>query len=178
MTSVAGSQLTTRARTAGLLVGALPGLFTTSPATTSLSSSSVAVRQIWAPTRGADVALAPAASRHVEAAAPKTSDLVRQLHDESGLTWEQLAKLFWVSRRAVHHWAVGGTMNAANIRRLNQLLGIVRQLPGTSAAEKRAAIFTPGDNGRSRYDQLLKRSSADAINAPLPPESLVGARHD
>jgi len=114
----------------------------------------------------------------VEAAAPKTSDLVRQLHDQSGLTWEQLAKLFWVSRRAVHHWAVGGTMNGANIRRLNQLLGIVRQLPGSTAAEKRAAIFTPRDNGRSHYDQLLKRSSADAINAPLPPESLVGARHD
>src|SRR5262245_36297225 len=38
---------------------------------------------------------------------PTQRSAVRSLHDSSGLTWEQLARLFGVSRRAVHNWANG-----------------------------------------------------------------------
>src|SRR5580765_4453553 len=31
--------------------------------------------------------------------------LIRWLHDKSGLTWGQIARAFYVSRRAVHLWA-------------------------------------------------------------------------
>lgn len=49
------------------------------------------------------------------------ADQIRDLHSRSGLTWTQLGSLFGVSRRAVHHWANGGRMNAANAELLAEL---------------------------------------------------------
>ena len=40
--------------------------------------------------------------------------------EHSGLTWDQLGKVFGVSRRAVHMWANGGRLNESNARRLRE----------------------------------------------------------
>ena len=42
------------------------------------------------------------------------SELLAQTREASGLTWDQLARYFGVSRRSVHLWAAGGRMSAAN----------------------------------------------------------------
>src|SRR5437868_9911042 len=160
MTSLAGNLLAEDAHRVSFAMSLISGLPTSSPASTP--SSLVAIGLEWQATRGADIALeSVTAPQPIGATAPRTSELVQQLHDESGLTWEQLAKLFWVSRRAVHLWASGGTMNGANLRRLTELLGFIRKLPGTTPSERRTAIFTYGENGRSPYDQLVQRSSKD-----------------
>jgi transcriptional regulator with XRE-family HTH domain len=46
---------------------------------------------------------------------------VRELKARSGLTWDQLAGVFGVSRRAVHGWAAGARLNAQNSELLNWL---------------------------------------------------------
>src|SRR6266542_2454198 len=46
---------------------------------------------------------------------PSVALSVRHLYEASGLTWEQLARLFGVSRRAVHNWANGGRMTARHV---------------------------------------------------------------
>lgn len=93
-----------------------------------------------------------------------TASAVRILRDISGLTWEQLAKLFSVSRRAVHLWATGKTMNAGHQELLSDLLRIVRALPGNSPAERRLALLRPGKATASIYDQLrMDRANAQVL---------------
>jgi DNA-binding transcriptional regulator YiaG len=45
-----------------------------------------------------------------------TQQAVNELRKLSGLTWEQLATLFNVSRRSVHFWASGQSLTSANER--------------------------------------------------------------
>jgi hypothetical protein len=113
-----------------------------------------------------------------------TDDLahsVRALHEDSGLTWDQLAKLFNVSRRAVHQWAVGGRMNTTNVTRLQELTRVVAALAGNGATDKRSALLAPArPAGRSLYDDLRAQSTVrDEINAPAGTyDQRIGARHD
>ena len=61
---------------------------------------------------------------------PAVASRVRQLKEDSGLTWDQLRRLLGVSRRAVHMWAGGGQINAKNEERLALLEQIVAALGG------------------------------------------------
>jgi hypothetical protein len=88
-------------------------------------------------------------------ASPSTSESIAKLHLESGLTWDQLGRLFGVSRRAVHLWAAGKHMNARNIELLNALQGLVAGAPGQSPESRRAWLFAVGQGGRSPIDQYM-----------------------
>lgn len=93
-----------------------------------------------------------------------TAIVVRDLHEISGLTWEQIAKLFSVSRRAVHLWAAGKPMNAGHEELLSGLLRIAKALPGSTAAQRRSAMLRPGASGPSIYDQLrMDRANAQVL---------------
>jgi hypothetical protein len=105
---------------------------------------------------------------------------VRWLHDASGLTWEQLGRLFGVSRRAVHLWANGGRMNATNAEGLAELVALVRELPG-GPDERRAALLVPSMGGGSIVDQIRARhrsGSRDISGTPFGPDELLGALHE
>jgi hypothetical protein len=107
------------------------------------------------------------------------ADQVRWLHNASGLTWDQLGKVFGVSRRAVHLWANGGRMNAVNAQTLAELVALVRELPARSPADARAQLLATGPDGRSKLDMLRARDSADDVSGtPWRPQQLLGARHD
>jgi hypothetical protein len=105
---------------------------------------------------------------------------VQWLHRESGLTWDQLGRIFGVSRRAVHLWATGGRMNASHAETLAELLAIVRTLPASNRADRRAALLAQDATGRSVLDRLRNRhaSGGDVAGTPWSPEQLLGARHD
>lgn len=59
---------------------------------------------------------------------PTSAELLTRTHRESGLTWDQLARYFGVSRRAVHLWAAGGRMSATNEELLAHLVFAVDRL--------------------------------------------------
>jgi DNA-binding transcriptional regulator YiaG len=104
---------------------------------------------------------------------------VTWLHEQSGLTWDQLGRLFGVSRRTVHLWASGAGMNAANAETLANLTRLVDATPGRTAAQRRAALLLPDRDGRSAVDRLRLVRSGSGINAPrVRPEALLDARHD
>lgn len=110
---------------------------------------------------------------------PADRDLVRWLHDNSGLTWEQLGRLFGVSRRAVHLWASGGRMNASNATTLHELAATVRSLPGDTPNERRAGLLRVQSDGASIVDLFRSRHAASAApDKAAPPERLLGALHD
>lgn len=133
--------------------------------------------------------------------AETTRKAVSDLRRISGLTWEQLGKLFDVSRRSVHFWASGKPLNAGNEQRLMQILDVVRAADRGDARSTRAALFEVSDgvtafalltteryeearailaSGASRPRPALAQLSAEAKTArePLPPEDLIDAQHD
>jgi DNA-binding transcriptional regulator YiaG len=102
--------------------------------------------------------------------AESMADAVRALRVESGLTWDQLGRLFGVSRRAMHLWANGGRMNAAHAEALSAILQVVRNLPDSGSIGRRNTLLSPSARGYSIYDQLRDRFAPDedwADSGPL-----------
>lgn len=107
------------------------------------------------------------------------ADTVKWLHGASGLTWDQLGKIFGVSRRAVHLWANGGRLNAANAAKLAEFVALVRELPACESADRRTRLLAAGKDGRSILDKLRERNhSADITGSQWSPAQLLGAELD
>jgi DNA-binding transcriptional regulator YiaG len=101
-------------------------------------------------------------------AAPSERDDVRWIHEASGLTWDQMGRLFGVSRRTVHLWANGSGMNAANSEALYELVALVRSVGGATSAERRVALLRPDEHSQSALDRFRqnRHSAAEPINLP------------
>ncbi len=87
---------------------------------------------------------------------PIAAERVRRLKSESGLTWDQLRRLFGVSERSMHLWASGARMNARNAERLTFLEQVVHALGAKNADECREALVSsPTGSGRSILQILV-----------------------
>ena len=132
-----------------------------------------------------------------------TRSAIHELRRISGLTWDQLARLFNVTRRSLHAWGSGQPLHPTNEERLNRLLAVIRYIDQGAADLNRQALLTPTTDGslpldlliNAQYEQvkqllgrgsgrrkikhppLLPRVSARALWQP-PPEQLVDALHD
>jgi DNA-binding transcriptional regulator YiaG len=93
----------------------------------------------------------PSASTYV----PATAVAVRSLRDESGLTWDELARLFGVSRRAVHAWANGSRLTQSHAERLSAVRLVVDERHAGTPSLTRAALHSPDHGGQSAYQRLL-----------------------
>jgi hypothetical protein len=109
-----------------------------------------------------------------------TAKAIRKAHEDSGLTWDQLAKVFCVSRRSVHSWANGARMNATNVELLMQFLGLLDCIEDASPDGRRSALLAIGADGQSALDRFrLSQSQLRGAFSDLPrPEALLGALHD
>ncbi|MCY3643990.1 MAG: hypothetical protein OXG41_10445 [Acidimicrobiaceae bacterium] len=85
---------------------------------------------------------------------PVASSRVRQLKEDSALTWDQLRRLFGVSRRALHMWAGGAQMNSRNQERLAYLERIVSALGATPLERRDTLLSSREGGGRSIFQQL------------------------
>jgi transcriptional regulator with XRE-family HTH domain len=108
--------------------------------------------------------------------AKSTQQAVNELRKLSGLTWEQLASLFDVSRRSVHFWASGQPLTSINEEKLNRILDVVEYISRGSASSNRSLLMSIADNGKS-YLELLKEGEFDRVkhllgagNAPTKPK--------
>lgn len=131
-----------------------------------------------------------------------SSSALMELRRLSGLTWDQLARLFEVSRRSLHFWASGKPLNAVNEEHLHRLLATMRELDRGSARENRSLILGVRDDGTMPFDLLVDGQydyvlallgpgraparpqrtplSVEARSArrPRPPDEFVGALQD
>lgn len=124
-------------------------------------------------TRTPERVVAPPISRDV--LTPAT--LLQSVRDESGLTWDQIARVFGVSRRAVHHWMAGGNLSAHNIELLGRFNRLVGNLPGDSADARKAALFAAGPDGVSPIDafrRVVATSSAEVHPQSASKAALLG----
>lgn len=107
-------------------------------------------------------------------------EVVIWIKGHSGLTWDQLGKVFGVSRRAVHMWANGGRLNESNARRLREFSAIVRRVesetPQLTPEQVRARLLRVESDGLSIVDRLRREHSAGPTwGAPFGPERVVAA---
>lgn len=65
---------------------------------------------------------------------------IHELKKLSGLTWEQLAKLFNVTRRTLHFWASGQPLNRFNEQNLHRALKTIRYINRGSASINRRIL--------------------------------------
>ena len=142
-----------------------------------------------------------AVATQVEIETEATRKAVSELRRISGLTWQQLAGLFGVSRRSVHFWASGKPLNATNHQRLMHVLDVVRGADRGTARSTRAALLDAREGttafelladqrfrearvvlgrGRPRLVPVLTQLSAaaQAARKPLPPDELYDAKSD
>lgn len=127
---------------------------------------------------------------------------IAELRQRSGLTWEQLARLFGVARRSVHFWASGKAMNSSNEEVLNQLLRAVRYIDRGESGPTRSALMSAQTDGAIPFDLLVEGHFDDVMRrlgqgsghgtrvhsrlpvtlnplwTPPSPDHLVGAAHE
>ncbi len=127
---------------------------------------------------------------------------IGELRRRSGLTWDQLARVFNVSRRALHFWASGKAMTPSNEEHLQRLLAVIRQMDTGAPNSNRRLLLQASANGSLPLDLLAAGSYEQALailalgggerhgavsehagttragRSPRPPEELVGALQD
>ena len=132
---------------------------------------------------------------------PSAGGALGELRRLSGFTWEQLARLFHVSRRALHFWASGKPMAKSNEEHLQRLLAVVRRVDRGSASATRGillascqgsvpfdlltggeyervlALLGPGE-GRNPSPKTKLSAEARAARTPRPPEEIVSSLED
>jgi DNA-binding transcriptional regulator YiaG len=188
-TSAAGAMLMRQVRRPVLVGFMLAGLGTSS-AHAPPAEMVMQPRPVEQTTAGASIVL-------TKRAGPAIAELRRV----SGFTWDQLARLFNVSRRSLHFWASGKAMTSSNEEHLQRLLAVVRKVDRGSAGANRTALLAVRDDGTIPFDLLAAEQyervvallgpgetrrvqapklSAEAMpdRAPRPPEDLVGALQD
>lgn len=93
----------------------------------------------------------------------KAGTAIAEIRRLSGLNWEQLARVFGVTRRALHFWASGKPMTPANEERLHRILATVRVIDRGSPEINRTILFEARRGGLvpldlladGRYDSLV-----------------------
>jgi DNA-binding transcriptional regulator YiaG len=86
---------------------------------------------------------------------PATAGTIRSLQSDSGLTWGELARLFGVSRRAVHAWANESRLTQSHTERLRAVSAAVAVHRSATPSMTRAALHSPNHGGQSAYQRLL-----------------------
>lgn len=81
---------------------------------------------------------------------------IAELRRVSGFTWDQLSRLFGVTRRSLHFWASGKAMTVENQERLQHLLATVRQIDRGSATANRAVLMAARHDGTVPFDLLAE----------------------
>jgi DNA-binding transcriptional regulator YiaG len=94
------------------------------------------------------------------------SRTIAEIRRLSGLTWDQISRLFKVSRRAVHFWASGQNMTAENEEKVELTALTLRKVDKGTAAANRAALLSASSDGKIPF-QLLIDDKFDEVVAIL-----------
>jgi hypothetical protein len=96
-------------------------------------------------------------------AVPAIPEAIFEMRRISGLTWDELAHVFGVTRRAIHHWANGHSLKPENIRQVHDVLHTLRIIARSSAEETRAALLAPLAAGRTPLQLLQARDFNEVL---------------
>ncbi len=117
--------------------------------------------------------------------------LVRELRQLSGLTWKQAADLMGVKPRTLHNWAAGEVIAEKNLRKLGEVLAVLRYLDQGYAEANRDILLNVSIDGNTVFSLIEKGEFGQVMShvdrgigrnkskAPLPQATLErwGAEH-
>jgi transcriptional regulator with XRE-family HTH domain len=124
-------------------------------AATTLSWNPTAATTLHISAQIADTGWTSGAQRQPKRPTSELALAVRRLKERSGLSWQQLADAFGVSRRAVHFWSNGGNMTAPNVGRLRSLEREVTAIDTGDPKAMRAALLAPAADGSSIFQAWI-----------------------
>jgi DNA-binding transcriptional regulator YiaG len=154
-----------------VVVGSSNGQLSPWALQSSISSSNVAPSEV-----AADFVLGPIVrTEERQPVTQSTAQLLAEARMASGLTWDQIARYFGVSRRAVHLWASGGRMTASNEELLTQLVRAVDAVKPMGAGDRRQALLR-ADSGLNIVDTERARRSSRKTDINRSPE--IGVEDD
>lgn len=90
----------------------------------------------------------------------------------SGLTWDQLARVFGVARRSVHFWASGKPMSSNHVEKLHRVLSVLRKVDRGDTLENRSVLLMANE-GTIILD-LLRDGRFDTVLALLGERTPAG----
>lgn len=96
---------------------------------------------------------------------PASAEAVSALRERTGLTWEEIARMFGVSRRTIHNWAGGAPVSLARERRLHQVTETIADFP--VAAELMRSALRSDSGGRPIIDVIAMGAPDALIRAHL-----------
>ena len=105
-----------------------------------------------------------------EQALQSASSAIMELRRLSGLTWDQLARLFGVTPRSLHFWVSGKPLTPTNEELLNRLLATIRRLDRGSSKENRSLLLGIRKDGVIPFDLLIEGQYEQVL-------SLLGPGH-
>lgn len=99
-----------------------------------------------------------------------TGEAVLEIRRRSGLTWDELADLFDVSRRSVHHWANGKPITAEHDQHIRRTLTVIRQIDQGESRRTRDILLASGADGILTFDLLKNGEFEDVVarGGPAP----------
>lgn len=117
---------------------------------------------------------------------PQQVELVRELRLLSGLTWHHLADMVGVSAKTLHNWAAGKPIDEKNLRRVGEVIALLRFIDRGSADTNRALLLNETVNGQALLDlvkagefagvrQVAGRGQGRVVAAAPLPRSTVAA---
>jgi DNA-binding transcriptional regulator YiaG len=101
---------------------------------------------------------------------------IRELHDRSGLSWQQIARLFGVSRRAVHLWASGNRMTHHHANLLQKHLAVVSDHDQGEPGATREHLLDSSRGEHAPYQLMVnfaQQSQGKPLRGELPAVSLL-----
>lgn len=94
-----------------------------------------------------------------------TAEAVLDIRRRSGLTWQQLARVFDVDRRSLHFWAKGSRPSGTHVERLELVRAILQQLDTGDPEYTRQRLVTPVHSGGSILDLLAEKRDREALES-------------
>jgi DNA-binding transcriptional regulator YiaG len=111
---------------------------------------------------------------------PELAKSVRSLRQRSGLTWDELARIFGVTRRTLYNWSIGGQVSAANAQAIAEVIRSVHGIDSGEPKITRSRLLAPRENGATLYAMLIqqKRRASPSPASVYSPDQLLGALYD
>jgi DNA-binding transcriptional regulator YiaG len=105
-----------------------------------------------------------------------SSVALMEIRRRSGLTWEEMADLFEVTRRSVHHWASGKTVAAKHEQIIRQMLTAIRHLDRGGSNNTRDLLLTSDADGVTILE-LLRNGRFEDARARVIARPALGRPH-
>lgn len=123
---------------------------------------------------------APVEAKSLDSFLPELAQSVRRIHDRSGLTWDELAHLFGVTRRTLYNWSTGAQVSASHARTIAAISRELHSIESGDSKLNRSRLLAPDEDGSTIYSKIASRHRSERSTAypAYRPDQLLDARHD